>query len=934
MQTDYERYIKMSSLAQIGWWEVDFAAGHYLCSDFLCELLGLEGDTISFQDFQKLIREDYREQIIQEFRANANIHRNFYEQTFPVRSRYGEIWLHTRLAHREKGTGTNGGDKSFGVIQRVEAPKESEQRDALRRVNSLLRRQSFISQSLLRFLHDEEVDSCVMEILNDILNLYYGEGRVYIFEYDENHTHQSCIYEVVSEGVSSEKDSQQNLPIDQAKWWSKQILSGTPILLNSLNQLPEEAEDEYRFLDAQGILSIMVTPLRAGDHIWGYMGIDLVKTYHEWSNEDYQWFSSLANIISICIELRKAKDKVIREQVFLNNLFRFMPMGYLRLSIIRDEQNRPCDYKVTDGNSLVVKFFGSSIKEYMGCPASKIHPDYVSKLELLVGVMQGNTYKEGDDYVAKTGIYTHWIVYSPEEDEVVALFLDTTQAVKANRAMDRSEKLFQNIFANIPAGVEIYDKDGYLVDMNNMNLEIFGVVNKSEVIGVNFFENPNVPQQIRDRVRNEDLVDFRLNYSFRRAEGYYLTNRSDIIELYTKVTKLYDNEGNFSGYILINIDNTERIDAINRIRDFENFFLLISDYAKVGYAKLNLMSRKGYAIKQWYKNVGEEEDTPLSEVVGIYRHVHPDDRRYILDFYEEVKKGNRRHFQKEMRVRRVGTIDQWNWVRSNIMVTNYRPEENEIEIIGINYDITELKETEAELILARDRAEMAGRLKSAFLANMSHEIRTPLNAIVGFSEMVCQTEEEEERKEFVKIISSNNILLLQLIDDILDLSKIEAGTMEFTFAQTDINELMEGICRQMQEKNSSPDIQILFTEKADQCMMYTDRIRLSQVIINFTNNALKFTPKGSIEMGYRIEEAKDEIYFYVKDTGIGIPADKIDKVFERFVKLNSFIKGTGLGLAICRVIVERLGGVIGVESKEGEGSRFWFRIPRSEKIEK
>ena len=235
---------------------------------------------------------------------------------------------------------------------------------------------------------------------------------------------------------------------------------------------------------------------------------------------------------------------------------------------------------------------------------------------------------------------------------------------------------------------------------------------------------------------------------------------------------------------------------------------------------------------------------------------------------------------------------------------------------------------------AKEKAEESNRLKSAFLANMSHEIRTPLNAIVGFSEMVCQTEEEEERKEFVKIISSNNILLLQLIDDILDLSKIEAGTMEFTFAQTDINELMEGICRQMQEKNSSPDIQILFTEKADQCMMYTDRIRLSQVIINFTNNALKFTPKGSIEMGYRIEEAKDEIYFYVKDTGIGIPADKIDKVFERFVKLNSFIKGTGLGLAICRVIVERLGGVIGVESKEGEGSRFWFRIPRSEKIEK
>jgi len=538
--------------------------------------------------------------------------------------------------------------------------------------------------------------------------------------------------------------------------------------------------------------------------------------------------------------------------------------------------------------------------------------------------MQGNTYKEGDDYVAKTGIYTHWIVYSPEEDEVVALFLDTTQAVKANRAMDRSEKLFQNIFANIPAGVEIYDKDGYLVDMNNMNLEIFGVVNKSEVIGVNFFENPNVPQQIRDRVRNEDLVDFRLNYSFRRAEGYYLTNRSDIIELYTKVTKLYDNEGNFSGYILINIDNTERIDAINRIRDFENFFLLISDYAKVGYAKLNLMSRKGYAIKQWYKNVGEEEDTPLSEVVGIYRHVHPDDRRYILDFYEEVKKGNRRHFQKEMRVRRVGTIDQWNWVRSNIMVTNYRPEENEIEIIGINYDITELKETEAELILARDRAEMAGRLKSAFLANMSHEIRTPLNAIVGFSDLLVEAEDIEERKEYVKIVRNNNELLLQLITDILDLSKIEAGTFDFTYGDVNVNLLCENIVRSMEMKVSE-GVALVFDSNLPQYHLISDRNRLHQVISNFVNNAIKFTSQGSIRVGYQMKG--EELVFYVQDTGIGIDKEQQLHIFERFVKLNSFVPGTGLGLAICQSIIEQLGGRIGVDSEPGKGSRFWFRLP-------
>lgn len=260
-------------------------------------------------------------------------------------------------------------------------------------------------------------------------------------------------------------------------------------------------------------------------------------------------------------------------------------------------------------------------------------------------------------------------------------------------------------------------------------------------------------------------------------------------------------------------------------------------------------------------------------------------------------------------------------------------DKDETEIIGglLRFeDITEKIKLDKMLQEAKEKAEESNRLKSAFLANMSHEIRTPLNAIVGFSEMICQSQEEEDKQEFMKIISSNNTLLLQLIDDILDLSKIEAGTMEFTFGATDINELMDGICRQMQEKNSSPDVQIIFAEKADQCVLDTDRIRLSQVIINFTNNAMKFTPKGTIRMGYRIEEEKDEIYFYVKDTGIGIPADKLDLVFERFVKLNSFIKGTGLGLAICRIIVERLGGVIGVDSKEGEGSCFWFRIPRRE----
>ena len=924
MQTDNERYKKMASLAQIGWWEVDLTAGYYLCSDYLSDLLGLDGDTISTSDFLNLIREDYRKQIAQEFRANSSIHKDFYEQTFPIHSKYGEVWLHTRLAFREKGTGVDGGDKSFGIIQRVEAPKEEDQRDALRRVNDLLCRQNFVSQSLLRFLRDEAVESCIADILRDILNLYNGKGRVYIFEYDEIYAHHSCIYEVVSEGVSAEIDNLQDMPASESKWWSEQILSGKPIILNTLEQLLEEAPDEYQILVVQGIKSLMVTPLMTGDRVWGYMGIDLVETYHDWSNEDFQWFSSLGNIINICIELRKTKDKVIREQTFLNNLFHFMPMGYIRMSIIRDENNKPCDYRVTDANEVSSTFFGLPLESYIGSLASEKHPDYLQKLNFLEEILDSNSYREKDEYFPRTERYTHWVIYSPGKDEIVGLFLDSTGSVQANRALDRSEKLFKNIFANIPAGVEIYDKDGYLIDLNNKDLEIFGVVNKSDVIGVNFFENPNVPQGIRDRVRNEDLVDFRLNYSFEQAGGYYETSRSNVIELYSKVSKLYDNEGNFSGYILISIDNTERIDAMNRIRDFENFFLMISDYAKVGYAKLNLLNRKGYAIKQWYKNLGEEEDTLLDEVVGVYTHMHPEDRKRFLDFYDEVRDGKRRHFQGEMRIRRPGTKNEWNWVSSNVMVTNYKPEENEIEIIGINYDITELKETEAELIQARDKAEMMDRLKSAFLANMSHEIRTPLNAIVGFSDLLVETEELSERQEYIKIVRENNDLLLQLISDILDLSKIEAGTFEFTNGDVDVNLLCEDIVRSMGMK-AKEEVELVFDDHLPVCHVISDRNRIHQVISNFVNNAMKFTSEGSIHVGYKLKDG--ELEFYVEDTGIGIEKEQLPHIFERFVKLNSFVHGTGLGLSICQSIVEQLGGRIGVDSEKGKGSRFWFTIP-------
>ena len=802
LHNDTERFRRLSLLGRIGWWEADFSAKQYLCSEYVCDLLGVKGESLSFMDFGRMIREDYRGRITREFLAITDV--EVYEQTFPIHTATGVVWVHSRMGFKE--ITPDGHLKVFGILQRVTEPVNKEDKDRMCHINNLLYRQNSISHSLSHFLKDESVASGIYEILKDILD-FFRAGRAYIFEYNEDYTSQTCTYEVVAEGVMPAIETLQNIPVTSMSWWASQILSGKPILFESLYKLPEMEESEFQLLDRQGIKALMVVPLVADDTVKGFMGVDLVDRTILWSNEDYQWLSSLANIISICVELRKAKDEAIHER----------------------------------------------------------------------------------------------------------------------QALDRSEKLFRNIFTNIPAGVEIYDTNGILVDINNKNMEIFGIRDKADVIGINLFENPNLSPQLIERIREQDVVDFRLDYEFGSIEGYYPSDRRNKINLYTKVSKIYDSKGYFTGYALINIDNTERIDALSRICDFENFFLLISDYAKVGYAKLNLLDKKGYAIKQWYKNMGEDENASLPEVVEVYGKMHPEDRKQMLDFFYKARLGKVKDFKGEMRILRPGTKDQWNWIRTNVVVNQFKPENGVIELIGINYDITELKETESKLIDAKEKAETADRLKSAFLANMSHEIRTPLNAIVGFSSLLVQEENPEEREQYMAIVEENNELLLQLISDILDLSKMEAGTFDFVERELDVNLLCEDMVRVMKLK-AKPGVEVVFDRHLPECVIASDRNRLNQVIANFINNAIKFTATGSIRLGYdRIDAG--HLRFYVADTGIGIMQEKQTEIFDRFVKLNSFVHGTGLGLSISKSIVEQLGGTIGVESEPGKGACFWFTLP-------
>lgn len=796
IQENDARLQQLVSMARIGWWEVDFDEGVYYCSEFVADLLGIEGNKISAKDFANLICENYRERILEEFRSFRMM--EIYEQVFPIHSKYGMMWVSTKVG--EKRITKEGHVRVMGMLQCISRQRMNMQEQTVDRLNSLLSRLNGISKSLLDFLHSDDITLVINKILKEVLRQFQAD-RTYIFELDRKLHTEVCTYEIAVEGIKERKVLLSESSIDYASWWTGQILAGDPIILFTLNLLPDSAGADKRRLEEYGVKSTMVVPLNSKDGVWGYIGVDMVREHRNWCNEDYQWFVSLGNIISICMELRRSESEARLEKAYL-----------------------------------------------------------------------------------------------------------------------------QNIYKNLPAGIELYDKDGFMTDLNDKEMEVFGLRHKEDVIGLNLFDNPLLPQGLKDKLKAGAPIDMSFNYDFDRLDGYYSTSRTGTISLISKFAPLYDALGNLINILLINIDNTETTNAYSKIQDFEEFFTLIGNYAKVGYAHFNALKCDGYAVNSWYRNVGEKEGTPLNEIIKVHSHFHPDDRRMMLRFFDQVLIREASHLRRDVRIlREDGT---YTWTRVNVMVRDFRPEDGIIDMVCVNYDITELKETERKLIAARDKAEELDRLKSAFLANMSHEIRTPLNAIVGFSSLLTETEDMKDRKQYMAIVQENTELLLQLISDILDLSKMESGAFEFVKSDTDVNLLCSEIIRSLRMKVPA-GVELVFEECLPGCHVWADKNRLNQVISNFINNALKFTFSGSITLGY-YRQTDGYLRFYVRDTGMGIPKNKIKTVFDRFVKLNSFVHGTGLGLSICKSLVEQMGGTIGVESEEGEGSCFWFTYPYQE----
>lgn len=493
----------------------------------------------------------------------------------------------------------------------------------------------------------------------------------------------------------------------------------------------------------------------------------------------------------------KGRNKKNNIQDFLHQLYQNMPLGYFRLRIEIDESQKVLDYEYLDTNAKFLEMMKKERGEIVGKMCSEVGPIFINKLDLqvLAGVAyQGNIHKQRAQFRSNERYYDTTI-YSPQRGDVVALFVDVTEEVLTTEALRENKRKLKNIYEYTPVGIELYDKNGYMIDANERAAQLQDMTNKQTLIGLNLFEHPLFPKDAADSLKRGQDVTFNVKSKGSQSHKYYKSKRPvDFFKYFTiKCTALYDTNKELENYLIIVIDNT-----------------------------------KLYKIN------------------------------------EALKK-------------------------------------------------------------AKLKAEESDRLKTSFLANMTHEIRTPLNAIIGFSSLLMDSTNEAERNSFMEIITKNNQHLLHLIDDILEFSKIEAGSINIDMSKIYINELCQQVINEFSNK-VPPQVELTYVGgEAENPSIVSDWRQTSQVLGSLLNNALKFTYQGYIRVGYQL--LNEEIKIYVEDTGIGIPEEKKEDIFNRFIKLNDFNPGNGLGLSISKKIVTKLGGKIGVKSEIGKGSCFWFTLP-------
>lgn len=489
------------------------------------------------------------------------------------------------------------------------------------------------------------------------------------------------------------------------------------------------------------------------------------------------------------------------------------------------------------------------------------------------------------------------------------------------------ERLLNNMPVGFSQAKVVRGNDGNVVDIEYHG----GNAMFRELLKKNAL--PGKPDKLFDADFIAKIVDrllhrrrsVRFSYNFPYTDATY----EFLISIGNEVNKVVEDVNVFA------VDITEKCNAERDLQEFAHKLDVTMNVAHIipwrwDIHKHKIMCEAMRMLRRSHYNVtAMAEDVRVINEEDYLSCIHPDDMERVCDVYRRFVEGRLEYIKMEYRfIRKKPKCDMVEWIEVCAAVTERDDNGMPTVLIGSMLLITERKRQEEMLIAARERAAEADKLKMAFLANMSHEIRTPLNAIVGFSNLLAKTVDVDKKQRFINIINKNNQLLLKLIGDVLDMAKVESNTLDFNFRPTDLNHLIQEVDSTMRIKLSN-DVMLNYVLGAPDCIIDTDPDRLNQVLMNLLNNAAKFTTKGSITFGYELRD--DEIYFYVRDTGIGIPDQDAERLFSRFTKLNNFIPGTGLGLSISKSIVEMLGGSIGVKSAgHNRGSIFWFTIPNKQ----
>lgn len=474
----------------------------------------------------------------------------------------------------------------------------------------------------------------------------------------------------------------------------------------------------------------------------------------------------------------------------------------------------------------------------------------------------------------------------------------------------------QVIYANSSIDFALYDETGKrMLRIINGKMEEAAEEN-SNLFHENIFESPYFSDDLKEQIRFRQAVNCEVSLDYNGKLSRTSFAESAVYQLIVK--PLHEVNYRSSCFMAIAINLTPTIRERQAKERFEGLFRFASDSSQVGVVFYDVKTAVGMATDSWCRNMGEEF---VSGTFPVYSQVVDEDRNDLLEYQQAIRAGRvQETFCKDIRVN--GGDGRQHWIRQHMYYVQASH-----RLVELSLDIDEQKSSEKKLEEAKRKAEESNEETRGFLSSISHEVRTPLNSIVGFSTILAASDDEETEKEFAPIILRNTRLLDALVTNILDLSALDAGNVEFYYRQFNVADVfldMEVYVRNNLYQNPLRLIREL-PECEGERMITTDEEYLRVVLLNLLSNAMKFTDVGSITLGCRRED--QGFYFYVTDTGCGIDQENQKHIFNRFVKLDTYMQGTGLGLSLCKSIVKHLGGDIGVISEKGKGSTFWFVLP-------